>query len=86
MKTLTVTKARGQLGDLIRRAIQGEDIGVVHSPTGKIVALHPVEASSEDYALREYGVTKKELDRSYRKVTKEIRKERAAGKLKPFDL
>jgi hypothetical protein len=86
MKTMTATKARQALGDLLLRAIKGEDIGIVHSATGKIVALRPVEVYSEDYALMEYGLIKKEVDRSYRRVSKEIKKERAAGKLKRFDL
>ena len=86
MKTLTATKARQALGDLLSRAIKGEDIGIVHGATGRIVALRPVEVYSEDYALMEYGLTKEELDRSYRKTTREIKKERAEGKLKPFNL
>lgn len=86
MKTLTATQARQALGDLLFRAIKGEDIGIVHSATGKIVALRPVEVYSEDYALMEYGLSKKELERSYRKVSKEIKKERATGKLNRFDL
>ena len=50
MKTLSATKARQNLGEWIDRAIRGEDIGIVHSASGKIVALRPVEVYSEDYA------------------------------------
>jgi hypothetical protein len=82
MKTLTVTKARSKLGDLLLRAIRGEDIGLVHSASGKIVALRPVEVYSEDYALMEYGLSNKELDRAAKKVDAEIEKARKSGKLK----
>ena len=82
MKTLTTTKARQALGDLLFRAIQGEDIGIVHSATGKIVALRPVEVYSEDYALMEYGLTNKELARAAKRVDAEIEKARKSGKLK----
>ena len=81
MKTLTVTKARGQLGDLLWRAIQGEDIALVHSGSGKIVALRPVEVYSEDYALVEYGLTSAEMKRAEKKVLREVAAERKAGQL-----
>lgn len=82
MKTMTATKARQALGDLLLRAIKGEDIGIVHSATGKIVALRPVEVYSEDYALMEYGLGKAELERAAKKVDAEIEKARKTGKLK----
>ncbi|MEO7297260.1 MAG: hypothetical protein ABI042_01640 [Verrucomicrobiota bacterium] len=82
MKTLSATKARQNLGEWIDRAVRGEDIGIIHSASGKIVALRPVEVYSEDYAWTEYGLTKGELDRSHKKVSAEIEKERKEGKLK----
>ena len=84
MKTLSATKARQNLGEWIDRAIRGEDIGIVHSASGKIVALRPVEVYSEDYAWIEYGLTKEEVDRAGKKVMAEIKKERKEGKLKPW--
>jgi antitoxin (DNA-binding transcriptional repressor) of toxin-antitoxin stability system len=84
MKTLSATKARQNLGEWIDRAIRGEDIGIVHSASGKIVALRPVEVYSEDYAWIEYGLTKEEVDRAGKKVMTEIKKERKEGKLKPW--
>jgi hypothetical protein len=48
-----------------------------------------VEAQTDEdyaYALKEYGLTKEELDRSYGKTLQDIKEERAAGKLKEFDL
>ena len=50
MKTMTATHARQRLGSLLTRVLEGEDIGIVHSGTGRIIALRPVEVYSEDYA------------------------------------
>ena len=82
MKTLTATAARQNLGELLGRVIKGEDIGIVHSVTGKIIALRPVEVYSEDYALIEYGLTTQEMKRAEKKILSEIKKERKEGKLK----
>ena len=84
MKTLTVTKARTNLGSLITSAANGEDIGILDSRTGRIVALRPVEVYSEDYALMEYGLTKGELAAWEKRANKEIKDLKAAGKLKPW--
>ena len=58
---MTATQARQRLGTILSRVLQGEDIDIVHSGSGKIIALRPVEVYGEDYALIEYGVTEKEL-------------------------
>ena len=55
MQTLTVTKARQNLGGWLKRAAAGEDIGVILGD--KIIALRPVEVFAADYAEREYGMT-----------------------------
>ena len=60
MLTLTPTAARGNLSELLRRALKGDDIGIVVD--GKIVALRPVAVESMDYAARKYGATAVELD------------------------
>ena len=52
---MTATQARQKLGTILGRVLQGEDIGIVHSGTGKIIALRPVEVYSEDYALIDVG-------------------------------
>jgi antitoxin (DNA-binding transcriptional repressor) of toxin-antitoxin stability system len=70
MKTMTATQARQSLGAILSRVLQGEDIGIVHSGSGKIIALRPVEVYSEDYALIEYGTNRKELKRAVRKINK----------------
>src|SRR5882672_11056047 len=70
MKTMTATQARQRLGTILSRVLQGEDIGIVHSGSGKIVALRPVEVYSEDYALTEYGLTAREMKRAERNILK----------------
>jgi antitoxin (DNA-binding transcriptional repressor) of toxin-antitoxin stability system len=75
MKTMTATQARQRLGTVLSRVLQGEDIGIVHSGSGKIVALRPVEVYSEDYAQIEYALTGKELKRAVRNIVKQARHE-----------
>ncbi len=76
MKTMTVTQACRNLGKILSRVIQGEDIGIIHSGSGKIIALRPVEVYSEDYALVEYGLTDKELKRAVRNIIKTAKQEK----------
>lgn len=58
MKTLTATKARQNLGNWLQRAAHGEDIGIIHSATGQIIALRPVEVYSRDYVTEKIEQTK----------------------------
>ena len=76
MKTMTATKARQSLGTLLSRVLEGEDIGIIHSGTGKIIALRPVEVYSDDYALMEYGVSDQEMKRAVRNITRKAKSER----------
>lgn len=82
MTTLTPTNARANLSRLLRRALKGDDIGIVLD--GKIIALRPVTVESTDYAMREYGATSAELIRFEKKVHAKIEKDRKAGKLHEF--
>ena len=82
MKTMSASQARQSLGSVLSRVLQGEDIGIVHSGSGKIIALRPVEVYSEDYALTEYGLTAGEMKRAENKILSEIKKERKVGKLR----
>jgi hypothetical protein len=82
MKTLTATEARQNLGSWLSRALKGEDIGIVCE--GQVVALRPVKIYSEDYALIEYGLTRDEVERSYKNVSRQVELERKRGKLKKF--
>ena len=82
MTTLTPTSARLNLSSLLRRALKGDDIGIVLD--GKIIALRPVEVEATEYAAREYGVTGDELAGFAKIVHGKIEKERKAGKLREF--
>ena len=82
MLTLTPTAARGNLSNLLSRALRGDDIGIVVD--GKIVALRPVAVESTDYAMREYGATPAELDQFATRTHDQIEKARQAGKLHDF--
>jgi antitoxin (DNA-binding transcriptional repressor) of toxin-antitoxin stability system len=76
MKTMTATQARQRLGTVLSRVLQGEDIGIVQSGSGKIIALRPVEVYSEDYALIEYGLTNKEMRRAEKSIVKKLKHEK----------
>ena len=82
MLTLTPTAARGNLSELLRRALKGDDIGIVVD--GKIVALRPVAVESMDYAMREYGATAMELNQFEQRTHGEIEKARKKDKLHDF--
>ncbi len=68
MTMVTLSEARAQLPRLVRRAQQGEDVGIVAG--NQIVALRPVRVVSADlqplspeYVAREYDVSRAELAR-----------------------
>jgi antitoxin (DNA-binding transcriptional repressor) of toxin-antitoxin stability system len=82
MKTLSVTAGRAKLGHWLKRAIAGEDIGIVLD--GVVVGLRPVNVISEDYALREYGLTEEEANAAAERISKEIAAARKRGQVKPF--
>jgi len=82
MKTLTITKARANLSALLEQAKAGEDIGIVSGD--QIVALRPVTVSSDDYAWREYGATRTELERFEKRMEQKVSSERKRGKIKRF--
>ena len=82
MKTLSVTEGRQNLGAWLKRALRGEDVGIVMD--GRVIALRPVEVFSGDYVLQEYGVTEKQAERAYKTVNSDVQKARASGRSKPF--
>jgi hypothetical protein len=82
MKTLTITEGRGRLGYWLKKATEGEDVGFVFE--GKIVALRPVEVYSGDYALREYGLTPKEMAKAEQRIRAEIKATRKRGEVTKF--
>jgi len=73
---MTATQARQRLGTVLSQVLEGEDIGIVHSGSGKIIALRPVEVYSEDYALMEYGLSEKKLKRAVANINKQGRHEK----------
>jgi antitoxin (DNA-binding transcriptional repressor) of toxin-antitoxin stability system len=83
MKTLAVTAARQKLGHWLKRALAGEDIGIVMD--GQVVGLRPVNVISSDYALQEYGVSEAQLERAADRVEREVASARKAGKLVRFE-
>lgn len=82
MLTLTPTAARANLSELRRRALKGDDIGIVVD--GKIVALRPVAVEPMDYVTREYGATAVELNQFEQRTHGEIEKAREKGTLHEF--
>ena len=82
MKTLSPTQARSNLSSVLKRAANGEDIGILHGD--KIIALRPVTVHSDDYAVREYGVTEKELDQFVKRTDRKIAEERKKGTIKRY--
>ncbi|MEI6280312.1 MAG: hypothetical protein WCQ16_13175 [Verrucomicrobiae bacterium] len=82
MKTLTITEGRGRLGYWLKRATEGKDVGFVFE--GKIVALRPVGVTSDDYALREYGLTPAEMERAEKKIGTEIKAAAKRGEMTRF--
>jgi antitoxin (DNA-binding transcriptional repressor) of toxin-antitoxin stability system len=77
MQTLTVTKARANLGHWIRRALRGEEIGVVLG--ARLVAFRPVPIEAGDYLEREYGLSKVEADRAAAAIARNAKQAIAAG-------
>jgi len=82
MKTLTITEGRGRLGHWLKKASEGEDVGFVFE--GKIVALRPVEVTSTDYALQEYGLTPAEMAKVEKRINAEIKTARKRGEITRF--
>jgi antitoxin (DNA-binding transcriptional repressor) of toxin-antitoxin stability system len=82
MKTLTITDARKNLGRWLGAAVRGENIGIISG--ADIIALRKVEVEAVEehsYAMREYGVTRRELERFGKAMDQHIARERRDGKL-----
>src|SRR5436305_12280410 len=82
MKTLSPTQARSNLSSVLKRAANGEDIGILHGD--KIIALRPVTVHSDDYALQEYGFTEKNVTQSVRRWTNQTAPDRTLDPLKRY--
>ena len=82
MTTLSPTKARTNLTHWLKQAAKGEDVGILCGD--QIIALRPVKVVSEDYAVREYGVTEEELEAFVKRTDREIGRDRKAGRIHRF--
>ena len=76
MKKVTISQVRRRTGAVLSRVPWGKDIGIVHSGSGKIVALRPVKVYREDNAHMEYGLSENELKRAVHNITKQAKRER----------
>ncbi|MFZ5469409.1 MAG: type II toxin-antitoxin system Phd/YefM family antitoxin [Myxococcota bacterium] len=79
MKTLTITDAKRNLGRWLEAAARGEDIGIISG--AHIIALRKIEVESTDYAQREYGATREEVDTLARATERRYSQLKKAGKL-----
>jgi antitoxin (DNA-binding transcriptional repressor) of toxin-antitoxin stability system len=82
MKTLSVTDARQNLTRWLQAAMHGEDVGILCG--NQVVALRPVRVYSEDYALQEYGLTRKELSRTAKRMDAELAADKKQGRLRRY--
>lgn len=82
MTTLTITKARRNLGHWLKKAGDGEEIGIIDGD--RIIALRPVNVEATDYGMREYGVSGQELDRFVEGVKMEVQAASKSGRLKIY--
>jgi antitoxin (DNA-binding transcriptional repressor) of toxin-antitoxin stability system len=82
MKTLSVTDARQNLTRWLQAAMAGEDVGILCG--NQVVALRPVQVYSEDYALQEYGLTKKGLTRAAKRMDAELAADKKRGRLRRY--
>ena len=70
------------MGHWLKKATEGEDVGFVFE--GKIVALRPVEVTSTDYALQEYGLTPAKMANAEKRIRAEIKTARKRGEVTRF--
>jgi hypothetical protein len=82
MTTLSPTQARSNLTAWLKKAAQGEDVGILFG--NRVIALRPVEVASTDYVKREYGVSDSELKQALTNLHAKGQKNRKAGKSRPF--
>jgi antitoxin (DNA-binding transcriptional repressor) of toxin-antitoxin stability system len=83
MLTTTATKARANLSALLRKALDGQEIGIVCN--GRIVALRPVDVTATDYAGNEYGLTESEIQTIATNLHAKAKRAVKTGKARSFD-
>jgi antitoxin (DNA-binding transcriptional repressor) of toxin-antitoxin stability system len=79
MQTLTVTKARQNLGWWLKKAASGEEIGVIIGD--KVIAFRPVPIMAADYAETEYGLSSAEVDVATSRIVADVRAAAGAADL-----
>ena len=79
MKTLTITDAKKNLGRWLVAAGRGEDVGIICG--AEIIALRKVEVTSTDYAQREYGATREQVETLEKATDNRYRKLKGGKKL-----
>ena len=77
MQTLTITKARQNLGGWLKRAAAGEEIGVIVGD--KVVAFRAVPIVAADYAQSEYGMSAADMKTASDRIGSSTRNAAAAG-------
>ena len=82
MTTTTPSQARMNLSGLLKRALAGDDVGIVYQ--GQIIALRPVKVSSTDYVEREYGLSAEEWSSAAKNLHAKAQKTRKAGRARRF--
>lgn len=84
MTTLTITRARANLGKLCERAKKGEQIGIIHGD--RILQLKPIDVVpwEETYLSQEYLVTEEEAKRFAARMDRQIADDRKRGRSKRF--
>lgn len=82
MKTLTITDAKKNLGKWLAAAARGDDIGIVCG--ADIIALRKVDVESTDYAQREYGASRDEVEALEEATERRYDELRRAEKLVPI--
>jgi antitoxin (DNA-binding transcriptional repressor) of toxin-antitoxin stability system len=83
MTMVSAAKARSNLSALLKKASAGESIGIRYGK--KVLQLVPTDdAEDTSYAEKEYGMTKAEVKRAFKKLHEEGERDRKAGKSKVY--
>jgi hypothetical protein len=79
MKTLTITQARKNLGQICEEAGRGKAVGIIWGH--QIFQLKPVEvvAWGETYVAKEYGVSGAEMDAFVARADAEVARKEKRG-------
>jgi len=84
MKTVSIREASAHLATVLKRAQNGEDIGIISG--NQVIQLKPVEVVpwEESYLYQEYGVTPAEWDRFSKRQRRKYQQAKREGSLKGF--